>query len=363
MIVRALSLDFFRNYLHLEAAFDPGVNVICGDNGHGKTNLLESVFLLTGARSFRSGKDLSLVRRGCDFSIIRSGFFSEGRPQSLRMTISEKGRIASLNQGSEKKAAALAGSFCCVVFSPEHLELIKGSPDSRRRFLDTALCQISPGYLAALKTYTRLLNQRNRLLKDAYSIGAALDMLDIYDEQFAAAASAVTAARRRFVDELRPAAKEGYRLISNGREVLDFQYLSTLYGDQPADPESGLLALRDSRGDDLKSGYSTLGPHRDDLLVSLDGESARLFGSQGQQRSAVLSLKLAESELMYARLGERPVLLLDDVLSELDQNRQDYLIEKVIGSQAIITCCEPELVVRRADARVFRMENGALSAL
>ena len=357
------SLTDYRNVASLRFLPDAGVNVICGDNGHGKTNLLESVFLLTGARSFRSGKDLSLVRRGCSFSIIDSGFFSEGREQSLRMTISEKGRSASLNKGTEKKAAALAGSFCCVVFSPEHLELIKGSPDARRRFLDTALCQVSPGYLAALKTYTRLLNQRNSLLKDSYSIGAAMELLEVYDEQFAAAAAAVTQARRKFTAELLPKAQESYRLISNGREQLSFRYLSTLFGEGPAEMEQALTALRDARGADQKSGFSTLGPHRDDLAVELDGESARQFGSQGQQRSAVLSLKLAESELMYDRLGERPVLLLDDVLSELDPNRQDYLIEKVIGSQAIITCCEPELVVRRADARVFRMENGALSAL
>lgn len=361
MYLTAHRLTDYRNIASLLFEPDQGVNVICGDNGHGKTNLLESVFLLTGARSFRSGKDASLIRRERDFSVIDSAFFSEGRPQTIRLTISDKGRNASLNKGTEKKAASIAGSFCCVVFSPEHLELIKGAPDNRRKFIDTALCQVSNGYLAALKTYTRLLSQRNSLLKDSGYISAALDMLDIYDGQFAAAAVQLTGARREFVSQLLPIAQESYALISNGREKLDFTYTSTLFGDGTVDIETALRNLRDARGADVKSGFSTLGPHRDDLAVTLDGESARMFGSQGQQRSAVLSLKLAESELMYARLGERPVLLLDDVLSELDPNRQDYLIEKVLGTQAIITCCEPELVVKRADARVFRMTAGELS--
>ncbi len=363
MYLTSHALTDYRNIASLTFLPDQGVNVICGDNGHGKTNLLESVFLLTGARSFRGGKDASLIRRACDFSILESAFFSEGRPQGIRMTVSEKGRLASLNKGTEKKAAGLVGHFCCVVFSPEHLELVKGSPENRRRFIDTALCQISPGYLAALKTYTRLLNQRNSLLKDSGYVSAALEMLDIYDGQFAQAAAQLTAARRDFVADLLPVAQASYAQISNGREALDFGYESTLFGDEDADIEIALMVLREARGADQRSGFSTIGPHRDDLQITLNGESARLFGSQGQQRSAVLSLKLAEADLMHKRLGEQPVLLLDDVLSELDPNRQDFLIEKVLGTQAIITCCEPELVIKRADAKVFRMENGVLETL
>ncbi len=360
MYLTTLALQDYRNIAALSFAPGQGVNVICGDNGQGKTNLLESIFLLTGARSFRSGRDAALIRREREFSVIQAGFFSEGRPQTIRLTVSDKGRAANLNGTGEKKAAALAGHFCCVVFSPEHLELMKGAPDNRRRFLDTALCQISPGYLDILKTYTRLLGQRNSLLKDCGYVSAALDLLEVYDEQFVRAAAALSEMRRAFVAELLESARETYRAISNGRETLSFRYCSTLFGEEPAGLENGLHALAQAREADRRSGFSTLGPHRDDLLVTLNGESARLFGSQGQQRSAVLALKLAEAELMHKKLGERPVLLLDDVLSELDPGRQDFLVEKVLGAQAVITCCEPEVVVRRADAKVFRMRGGRL---
>lgn len=363
MYLTAHTLGDYRNIESLSFLPDQGVNVVCGDNGQGKTNLLESIFLLTGARSFRSGKDAALIRRGCSFASVRSAFFSEGREQRIHLTVSDKGRRADLNRNGEKKAASLAGHFCCVIFSPEHLELIKGAPENRRRFLDTALCQISPGYLSALKAYTRLLNQRNSLLKDSGYVSAALDLLEVYDEQFVQAAVQLTEMRRAFTAELLVHAGENYGVISNRRETLSFGYVSTLFGEQPAEPETGLCALAQAREADRRSGFSTLGPHRDDLAVTLDGESARLYGSQGQQRSAVLALKLAEAELMHKKLDERPVLLLDDVLSELDPGRQDFLIEKVLHTQAVITCCEPEFVIRRTDAKTFRMSAGRLQAL
>ncbi len=350
----------YRNILALEFEPSAAVNVICGRNGHGKTNLLESVFLLTGARSFRTGKDSSLIRRDCDFAQIESRFFSEGREQAIRLRIGEKGRVASLNQGAETKAAALAGKFCCVVFSPEHLTLVKGAPEMRRKFIDTALCQISPSYLQNLRRFTRLVAQRNSLLKDCGYVGAAYELLNVYDAQFVEAAAAITAQRREFVGELLPIAQENYRGISGGGERLSFRYVSHLFEEGDTQAAAGLERLAAQRGTDIKSGFSTLGPHRDDLEISLDGQDSKLYASQGQQRTAVLSLKLAEAELMEKRLGERPLLLLDDVLSELDNARQDYLIENIRNTQAIVTCCDPELVARRADARVFRMENGAL---
>lgn len=353
------------NYRNIsEAVFNPiaEVNVICGNNGHGKTNLLESIFLLTGARSFRIGKDIALINKQSDFSVIDSYFFSEGRTQSIKMKIVEKGRIASLNKGTEKKAAGIAGSFCCVVFSPEHLELVKGSPEIRRKFIDTAMCQISPGYLANLKKYTRLVNQRNRLLKDCAYVSAASEMLDVYDVQFIQAACAITEQRITFINELIPIAEQNYTAISNGREQLFFSYESTLFHEQGVDFENGLERLRAQRAIEQRCGFTTVGPHRDDIEIYLSGEEARIFASQGQQRCIVLSLKLGEAELMERRLGERPVLLLDDVLSELDSDRQDYLIENIKNSQAIITCCEPELVINRAAACVFKMENGVLNS-
>ncbi len=354
------SLSGFRNIKSLEFEPSPLVNVVCGENGQGKTNLLESVFLLTGGKSFRGAKDASLIERGSDFSVISSDFFSEDRLQSIKIKISDKGRVASLNKGTEKKASSLVGKFCSVVFSPEHLSLVKGSPNMRRKFLDTALCQISGSYLSSLRAYTRLLDQKNSLLKDSRFISAANEMLDVYDAQFAVAACDITAKRRAFVEELLPLAKKNYEKISNGKERLSFKYLSTLFGEGEADTDEALLKTYALRAADLRAGFCTAGPHRDDLLICLDEEDSKVFASQGQQRCIVLSLKLAEAELMELKLGERPVLLLDDVLSELDANRQDFLLESITDTQAIITCCAPELILEKTDARVFTVDNGQL---
>ncbi|NLC78967.1 MAG: DNA replication/repair protein RecF [Ruminococcaceae bacterium] len=354
------SLTNYRNIKSLVFEPSPLVNVICGENGQGKTNLLESVFLLTGGKSFRGARDASLIGHGEDFSVIASDFFSEDRLQGIKIKIGDKGRTASLNKGTEKKASSLVGTFCSVVFSPEHLSLVKGSPNMRRRFIDTALCQISGSYLAALRSYTRLLDQKNSLLKDSRFISAANEMLDVYDAQFAAAACEITAKRRAFIEELLPLAEKNYEKISNGRERLSFKYLSTLFSAGETDMDEALMKTYELRAADLRAGFCTAGPHRDDLLVCLDGEDSKVFASQGQQRCIVLSLKLAEAELMELKLGERPVLLLDDVLSELDASRQDFLIESITDTQAIITCCAPELVLDKTDARVFTVHGGEL---
>lgn len=358
-----LTVHTLQNYRNIDAlTFCPsrGVNVICGENGHGKTNLLESIFLLTGARGFRGGRDASLIQHGQDFALVESRFYCEERTQDIRLKISDKGRTASLNKGAEMKAAGLAGKLCCVVFSPEHLALIKGAPEIRRRFLDTALCQVSPTYLSNIKRYSRLVSQRNSLLKDAQYVAAAFEMLDVYDSQFVETASVVTEQRRTFSEELLPLARRNYTAISGGREQIDFSYKSTLFPGPATDYDEGLSALSSARGDELRAGYSSIGPHRDDLAVTLDGADAKVFASQGQQRCIVLALKLAEAELMEIRLSERPVLLLDDVLSELDASRQDYLVASLTDTQAVITSCAPELIADRTDAEVFTMIDGQL---
>ena len=351
----------FRNIGEAVFLPDAGVNVICGENGQGKTNLIESVFLLTGAKSFRHAKDRELIRSGRDFSVIESRFEAKDREQTVRLTIGEKGRNASLNRGSERKASELAGEICCVVFSPDHLELVKGTPAQRRKFLDTALCQLSPRYYRDLKDYSRLLLQKNTLLKDARNISAAYDMLDVYDEGLAAAAAGIIAAREGFCSRLDLIASEAYASVSGGRERMSLSYSSTVQGETGR--ESCLYALRGARQDDLRAGFTTVGPHRDDLEILLDGESARTFASQGQQRTAVLALKMGEKEMFRDKLGEDPILLLDDVLSELDGSRQEFLLRRLGGSQSIVTCCDPDFIERQTGAAVFRMSGGRLERL
>ena len=351
----------FRNIASAEFVPSETVTVICGENGQGKTNLLESIFLLSGAKSFRKVKDREMITKEEEFSVIDALFFAGQREQSFHFTISDKGRRASLNHGSEQKASDFAGTLCCVVFTPDHLELVKGTPSERRRFLDTALCQLSPRYLNDLRNYTRLIQQKNTLLKDARGIAAAFDILDIYDRQLADNAVGISKARRAFVGQLDLVSREAYASISGKWEEMELGYQSTLFDSGDFDPEEAYKRILAARTDDIRAGFSTVGPHRDDLDMKINGDPAKIYASQGQQRTAVLALKLAEAELFRQKLEEEPILLLDDVLSELDGYRQEFLLKRLGRSQAIITCCDPNFVERQTDAKVFRMHRGVLT--
>ena len=360
MYLSDCTVQNFRNIKNLR--FVPGqrVNVIFGRNGQGKTNLLESIYLLTGAKSFRTRKDAELIEIGEEKSVVDSRFFLDGRTQSIRLFVSSCGRTAEYNNGGEKKASSLAGVFCSVLFSPEHLMLIKGNAQQRRKFIDLALCQISPRYLSELKKYSRLLRQKNGLLKYAFNTAGAYEMLDVYDELIASSAKTVTERRIDFCKKLLLFASEEYSAITGEKERLGLSYRSTVWEGEEISLEEGLYSLSQRRDADVRAGFSTTGPHRDDILISIDDKDARSFASQGQQRSAVLSFKLAETAVMEQVLGESPLLLLDDVLSELDKNRQDFLLGRLAGRQTIITGCDPSLISGRIKASVFEMKNGEL---
>ena len=357
MHITDIELRSFRNIAHAEISLQNGVNAVFGENGQGKTNLLESVFLLSGAKSFRRCKDSDLILSGEMGASVAAGFWSRGRDQHIRLTVDEKGRHISLNKGTATKASAAAGALCCVVFSPEHLSLIKGSPDERRRFIDTALCQTGRSYLADLRMYTRLLNQKNNLLKDCYRFPSAQDLLSVYDRQLASAASSVTAARLSFIKELLPIFSDTVRRLSGSIDEVSFSYRSTLFEDEVSEEEA-LMRYESIRGADIKAGFCTAGPHRDDLEITIGGRSMKVYGSQGQQRTAVLALKLSEADYMKSATGEEPILLLDDVLSELDLKRQDDLLDRLSGRQSVITCCDPTFITGRTDARLIEVQKG-----
>jgi len=358
-------VENYRNLTRLSFGPAQGVNVISGQNGQGKTNLLESVFLMTGARSFRAAKDVSLIQSGCDFAVLRSDFNRDSRQQHIRITIQSTGRTARLNGSGDSAASSLAGTFCCVVFSPEHLVLVKSSPDQRRRFIDTALCQISPAYRHNLSSYVRLVSQRNALLRQAGAVPAALDLLDVYNRQYVELAAALTQTRRRFCVKLDQTAGACYSQLSAGREKLSLRYESTLFDESLTEDDQqreGVESLRKRLSEEIKLGYTLCGPHRDDLNMMISDRSARLYASQGQQRCIVLSLKMAEADLIEQTIGERPILLLDDVLSELDGDRQDFLVSSMSRGQSLITSCTPQLIAGRTDAPVFTLENGQWKA-
>lgn len=258
----------------------------------------------------------------------------------------------------------MVGAFCAVVFSPDHLSLVKDGPTERRNFLDGAICQLRPAYASLLNRYQRTLQQRNALLKDIPRHRELLDTLEIWDDRLAGFGGAIMEERLRYVELLRPAAEAIYGGISREREALGLEYQMTAAPKvrEPGSCREALSrALSQKRRDDLGAGFTTAGPHRDDLLLTVNGAAARSFGSQGQQRSVVLSLKLAEAAVLEKALGEPPVVLLDDVMSELDVSRQEYLLNQMEGRQIFITCCDPSSVRLLEKGKVFTVQAGAVT--
>ena len=361
MRVVRLRVQAWRNIENAEFEPSEGLNVICGLNGQGKTNLLEAVWMLTGAKSFRPAKDAQLIRSGSPFSLLEAVTETEAGQAHILLTVGgpeteRPGRTARLNGGDVGRASNLAGRFGAVVFQPDDLSLVKGSPEGRRRFLDAALCQLYPGYLATLRRYTRLVSQKNSLLKHWNRTPGADLMCDAFDEELARQGEEVSRRRRDYLDLLAPMAARNYGEISRGSESLSVRYQGMYQPGSLAD------CIRESRKEDRLAGCCTVGPHREDISLMLDGLAARQFASQGQQRSAVLSIKLAEASCAGTVTGQEPVMLLDDVLSELDESRQEYLLTRMSSRQTIVTACDPDLF-KKTSGRVFSMAGGVLTAL
>ena len=361
MIIKTLSVAGFRNLKEQNFVPGQGCNVIFGENAQGKTNLLEAIWLFTGGKSFRGAKENEMISFDGPFAKLEMNFESEGRPQKMAVRLTQ-GKEVFLNGVKCRSSADVVGKLGCVVFSPVHLNLVKEGPALRRRFMDGAICQMKPSYLSLLNEYRRALLSRSALLKDCQYHAELLDTLDVWDSQLAGLGAAIVKSRKEFVMQLSLAAVEIYGGISRGKEQLSLHYESTVEENEEYH-QSFLKALQNSRALDLKNKTTGIGPHRDDLSLLIDGASARSFGSQGQQRSCVLALKLAEAALMEYLFNEKPVILLDDVLSELDKNRQQYVLNKLSGFQVFITCCEKENFEGLTDGALFLMESGRLSAV
>ena len=367
MIVRKLAFDGFRN-LH-PGQWEPceGVNILAGDNAQGKTNVLEGCWLFTGSRSFRGAKDREMVAFDAARAKLHLDFFAGGREQNAAITIEQR-RSVTLNGVKLPSAARLAGNFCGIVFSPAHLSLIKDGPDGRRRFVDSAYCQLRPAYVGTLTEHAKILTQRNAFLRQIGENGGFSssegEMLTLWDNTLAVAAARVTAARVRYIQKLEPIAAEIYSGLSGGREKLSLAWNSPAYEEgatsaQIAANWATLLAA--AHRADKAAGFSTVGAHREDMDILLDGVPARTYGSQGQQRSAVLALKMAEATLLQEITDEPPVAFLDDVMSELDVSRQDYILNHIHDWQVFITCCEPSAALRLSAGKVFQIKQGVIS--
>ena len=368
MRIDKLTLDFFRNYVHLEAAFDPAMNVIYGENAQGKTNLLEAVAYLSGL-SHRTRFDREMIRFGVDTAFLRGEVFSRGREFVLEANLARGQRRQLLSNGVRLKTTAeLSRVFQTVLFCPKDLFLIREGAAARRRFLDDCISQLRPRYAAALAEYKRLHEQKTRILRDSQEKPSLLDALDEFSLGMAKAGAVLIHYRAHFVRRLRETAPAIHADCSGSRERLDLRYetVSTVT-DPEAEPrillEQLLLHQERHRLAEIASRTCLSGPHKDDLAVEINGNPAKAFASQGQTRTAALALKLAARDIFCQDTGEYPVLLLDDVLSELDPRRQEYVLNRVVGGQVFITCCEDDRLSALTAGRVFRVDAGTVTKL
>lgn len=348
MNLRSLNLRWFRNYEEAGLEFEPGVNLIVGDNAQGKTNLLEAISYLGCGKSFRAQRVSEMVRFGADFAEIQGTVFSQEREQTLRFLLFSGSRPRQIfrNGARKKSAEEIAGVLPTVLFCPEDLMVLKTGAAQRRRFGDSALCQLRPNYDAALTEYNRILEQKNRILKDHFENPAVLAILPEYNTRLCQVGALLISYRARFYEGLGKAAASYHSQFSGGAEDFRLEYKTVSTVKDPFAPVSQLTQELMDHLDrhyraELETAQCLTGPHKDDFTVSLSGIDLKVYGSQGQTRTAAISLKLAQRELMGREWGEEPVLLLDDVLSELDPGRQDFVLNQIVSGQVFITCCEP----------------------
>ncbi|MBR4765698.1 MAG: DNA replication/repair protein RecF [Clostridia bacterium] len=362
MNVISHSADSFRNLkkTHIEA--HPSMNIIFGENGQGKTNIIESIWLFTGCYSFRTHKNIQLVCDTAEEAKAKLRFYASEREQTAEMKIGKTKDII-LNGSACESPRAMMGKFRCVVFSPATLSVIKGSPGERRRLTDVALSLIKPNYAVIMSRYIRTLDQRNALIKKISEKQYDLSVLDTWDDALATLGASIIKYRLEYIENLKEKSADIYSGISSSKEnfAVSYSFGKSMELNEDKNIKEILLnELYNSRESDLKKLYTSAGPHSDDLVVTLNGRDARLYGSQGQQRSCALALKLGEASIMGELTGEEPVVLLDDVMSELDEGRQRFILNYLDSWQVFITCCDPSTLMRSENGRVFEVIDGTV---
>ena len=358
MIVKQMELHNFRNYKSLCLPLSEQVNIFYGDNAQGKTNILESIYVCSTTKSHKGSKDKEMIHLGEEEGHLRMKFEKKGIPHRIDMHLKKnKTKGVAIDGIPIRKSSELFGMMNVVFFSPEDLSMIKNGPGERRRFIDMELCQLNPMYLYYLSSYNKALNQRNQLLKQIAMQPSLKETLDIWEDKLVEYGIQLMESRKQFIVEINQLVGNIHHSISGGKENLILSY------EPSTTVEEFKKKLEKSREQDLFRKSTSYGPHRDDLDFFIENKNLKLFGSQGQQRTAALSLKLAELDLVKQKIGENPVLLLDDVLSELDRKRQHHLLDRMEGIQTMITCTGLEEFVgdRQKFNHIFHVVNGMVN--
>lgn len=370
LIVKKLYVNGYKNLKNIDIRFNPNINIFCGENAQGKTNLIEALWLCSGCKSFRGTRDRDFIGFSENLAEVKTEFVDSMRTQKIEFAVARENireKKVTLNGVKLLLLSKLFGTLKCVIFTPEDLELSKGSPDNRRTFIDLCISQIKPNYIHAINKYDNILSQRNAMLKDIAFKGQGRENLEIWDRQLSEVGAYISLLRYTYTKKLNSFASRLYYKLSRGNESLELSYYSTVYSSMEGRSDfKGEMAeeyfkkLKNNENEDIRCGYTMCGVHRDDIITKINNLNSRDFGSQGQQRSVALVMKLSQAEILFDETGEAPVILLDDVLSELDYGRQDFVINEINDMQIFITCCDPTVVLKHKMGKIFFMKNGKI---
>lgn len=351
MWINNIKINNFRNYKELELELNKGINIFYGQNAQGKTNIIESIFLCSMGKSFRAKKDKDMINLEEEYAKIEMNFEKSDRKGKIKIELGNKKNIF-LNGIKLKKLSELLGNINVVIFTPDDISILKGGPQNRRRFLDIMISQLKPNYMYNLNIYLKTIEQRNNYLKQIKEKNKNEDLLDIWDERLSETAINIYNYRKEFIKKIKDKIKIMHNQITDNKENIEIEYITDC-----KTKEQYLELLKQRRKLDIIKGFTTKGIHRDDFVIYINNKRLDIYGSQGQHRTAVLSLKLTELNIIYEEIGEYPILLLDDFMSELDENRRNHLLEKIKDTQVIITCTE-KIDIENRNILIYNVQEG-----
>ncbi len=350
MHIDKIKLLNFRNYINQEIELDKNINIFYGNNAQGKTNIIESIYLCSIGKSYRTSKDKEAINLEKDFSTVEIEYSKKDREGKIKLELSNKKTIL-VNDIKAKKMSEVLGNINIVLFTPDDITIFKDGPQKRRKILDIMISQLRPAYVHNLNTYLKVIDQRNNYLKQIKFENKSEEMLEIWEAKLADYAEIIYEYRKEFVEKIKAKIKEIHKKITNNKEKIDIEYISDF-----KNKEDFKKVLEEHRKLDIIKGFTTKGIHRDDLKIYIEDKEIEKYGSQGQHRSAILSIKLSELEIVKEEIEEKPILLLDDFMSELDKERRESFLEDVKDTQIIITCTD-ELELENEKKKIFYVEN------